>query len=104
MVIRLIENTAAIHELLVISRKRELLEMAAKDRRRLLAFCDRDRLESSGARCHPRVPAEMIHEVCALQKHRGHPRVVVFLLRYVAVGAPLALFRANGMRHERAER
>ena len=53
---------------------------------------------------HPDVAAHEVHEVGALQQQVGHPGVVVAVGRDVAVGALLGLLRADGVRHERAER
>ena len=47
----------------VVGGKRELLQLAAEDRRRLFAFRHGDRLESSGSGGDPRISAEMIDEI-----------------------------------------
>ena len=104
MVVRVRELQAAllvVREILGIG---ELVQVAADDRRRLVALGDGDAFESSPAVGHPHVVAHEVHEVRALQQHVGQPGVVAAVGRDVAVGALLGLFRAHGVRHEGAER
>ena len=73
------------------------MQVAADDGLRLVPLGDVDRLDAA-CLADPGVEADEVDEVGPLQQQLGHDRVVVVVLRQMAVGAGLGLGLALGVR------
>ena len=102
MLIR-IQLPLVLLELLIIFGIGNLMEVTAVDRWWLLVLGDLDGIEPLLTRGDVDVASHEVEEVCALNQDLRHPRIVIFLLRDVAVRALFRFFGAHSVRDVRTE-
>src|SRR5437868_13411693 len=90
-------------ESLVIAGIGKFMEVAAIDRGRFFVLGNGYSIEALFAGRYVDVSSHEVEEIRSLNQDLRHPRVVIFFLRDVTVGTFFRFFRADGMRHIRAE-
>ena len=105
MLVRVFEFAVVLKMLGVVVGIHELMQRAADDGLRLITFGDDDRFESVFSRANPAVAAHEVEVVRPVHEQLRHQRVVVFVVREMAVGTLFrTVFAANRVRDVGRER